>query len=148
MDHAVQLKRIRKMKNILLIAKEQERSGLADVLRGFGHEVIVAQDGPTGLSVIKEVDVVHLVIYDCRVIERDGMELLAAIKKTAPTLPSIVLAADGSIATYLEALGLGAFEYLNKPVNTKELGRIVNAALARERHSDYSDPSFYDRKAS
>jgi two-component system response regulator (stage 0 sporulation protein F) len=136
------------MKNILLIAEERERSGLADTLRGFGHEVIVAQDRESGLSIIRESGAVHLVIYDCRADGMGGPELLAALKKSAPALPSIVLASDGSIESYLEALSLGAFEYLNKPVNTKELGRIVNAALAMKRPPGHSDPAIYDRKAS
>ena len=116
-----------------------------DILKRFGHEVIVAQDGPSGLSVIREGDAVNLVIYDCRIVGMDGMAFLAAVKKIAPALPSIVLVSDGSITTYLEALRVGAFEYLNKPVKHSELGRVVNAALENARYSVYSDRTFYDQ---
>ena len=119
------------MKTILLIDEEREGSFLVDVLNRFGYEVIARQDGPSALSVLREGAQVDLVITDYRLKGMDGLELLALLKTCAPSVPSIMLTADGNIETYLKALSLGVFEYINKPVKVKEIGRIVKAALEK-----------------
>jgi DNA-binding NtrC family response regulator len=59
----------------------------------------------------------------------DGLEFLILLKQILPTVPVVMLTAYGAVETYLKSLSLGVFEYVNKPVKAKELGRIVNAAL-------------------
>jgi DNA-binding NtrC family response regulator len=117
------------MKTILLIDNERESSGIADGLKGFGNKVIASQDGLSALSLIREGVPIDLVIIDYPLTGMDGLEFLASIKKLAPSVPSIMLTAYGSVETYLKAYSLGVFEYVNKPVTTKELGRIVKTAL-------------------
>ena len=119
------------MKTILLIGDGPENPSVLDMLNKFGHEVISMQDGPTALSLLCKGLPVDLVITDCRVAGMDDLELLASLKKIAPSIPSIMLAADGSIENYLKALSLGVFEYISKPAKTGELGRIVQKALER-----------------
>src|SRR3990172_8244327 len=59
----------------------------------------------------------------------DGLEFLTLLKQGAAAVPVIMLTAYGAVETYLKSLSLGVFEYVNKPVKAKELGRIVKAAL-------------------
>ena len=59
----------------------------------------------------------------------DGLEFILAAKRILPSAPVIMLTAYGDVETYLKAFNLGVFEYINKPVRAKELGRIVQAAL-------------------
>jgi len=125
------------MKTILLVGDGTESPRVVDILNKFGHEVISMQDGPTAISFLNTGIPVDLVITDHRVGELDGLELLASLKKLAPSIPSIMLAADGSIETYLKALSLGVFEYLSKPAKTSELSRIVQKALEKPQPFKY-----------
>jgi DNA-binding NtrC family response regulator len=125
------------MKTILLVGYEPERSSIVDILNRFGYGVIAMQDGPSALSALSKGAPIDLVITDYRIDGMDGLELLDSLKKLAPSVPSIILTDDGSIETYLKALSLGVFEYLNKPAKTSELGRIVQKALTRTQTFEY-----------
>jgi DNA-binding NtrC family response regulator len=117
------------MKTILLIEEETERFSLMSALSGFGYNVIIVHDGLFALSLIRDGVPVDLVITDYRIAGMDGWEFFASLRKLAPTVPSIMLTAYGSIETYLKAYSLGVFECVNKPVATKELRRTVKTAL-------------------
>jgi DNA-binding NtrC family response regulator len=118
------------MKTILIVDDDAEfLLLLGDILDKFGYNVISMQDGISALYVIKEGTPIDLVICDYRMVGMDGLELLGLIKKAAPSIPLIMLTAYGSIDTYVHALGIGAFEYINKPFKMEEIGRIVKAAL-------------------
>jgi DNA-binding NtrC family response regulator len=124
------------MKTILLIDDEPENLGIfTEILKRFGYEVIAMQDGISAISAVREGAQVDLVITDYRIAGMDGLEILTSLKKLAPSVPSIMLTAYSSIETYLKAVNLGVFEYLNKPVNPKELGRVVKAALEKTQAS-------------
>ncbi|MFA5073271.1 MAG: response regulator [Nitrospirota bacterium] len=118
------------MKTILLVDGEQAHAEcIATVLRSFGYAVITKQDAQSALSVLHEGPETDLVITDYAIAGMDGLEFLAAIKKLAPLMPTIILTAHDSIETYLKALSLGAVEYLNKPVHPADLGRVIRTAL-------------------
>ena len=124
------------MKTILLIDDEPESLIVfADMLHRCGYEVIAVKDGVSALSAVREGAPVDLVITDYRIAGMDGLEILTSLKMLAPSVPSIMLTGHTSIETYLKAINLGVFEYLNKPVNAKELGRIVRAALEKAQTS-------------
>jgi DNA-binding NtrC family response regulator len=103
---------------------------MGEVLSMFGYKVIQKPDAKSALSIIQEGITVDLVVTDYRMPGMDGHEFLYALKKVLPSVPVIMLTGHGSVETYLKSLSLGVFEHLNKPVETKELGRIVEAALA------------------
>ncbi len=95
----------------------------------FGYRVIPKPDAESALSIIQEGITVDLVVTDYRMPGMNGHEFLFALKKVLPSVPVIMLTGHSSVETYLKSLSLGVFEHLNKPVETKELGRIVEAAL-------------------
>jgi DNA-binding NtrC family response regulator len=118
------------MKTLLLIDDELENlRSLGEILNRFGYKVIARPDAHSALSVIREGNAVDLVITDYRMPEMDGLEFLVMIKQLLPTVPVVMLTAYGAVETYLKSLSLGVFEYVNKPVKAKELGRIVRTAL-------------------
>src|SRR4051794_11474316 len=80
-----------------------------------GFEVSAAHDGNTGLerAQLEEPDVV---ILDLHLPERDGIEVLAQLRKTNPLLPVIMLTAHVDVKTAVRATRLGAFDYLTKPI--------------------------------
>jgi DNA-binding NtrC family response regulator len=119
------------MKTILLVDDNDAfLYNMGEVLSMFGYKVIPKPDAASALSVIQEGITVDLVVTDYRMPGMDGHEFLYALKKVLPSVPVIMLTGHGSVETYLKSLSLGVFEHLNKPVETKELGRIVEAALA------------------
>ncbi len=71
-----------------------------------------------------------LVITDMKMPEMDGIGLLKEIKHSYPNIGVIIVTAYGEVDSYLEAMNLGAFEYLNKPFKMDELKRIITKMLA------------------
>lgn len=118
------------MKTILLVDDEIENlRSLSEVLSRFGYHVIAKPDGREALAALQDGVSVDLVITDYRMPNMDGLEFLTQLRRVAPSVPTIMLTAYGVVETYLKSLSLGVFEYINKPVKVKELGKIVKAAL-------------------
>ncbi|MGA8747064.1 MAG: response regulator transcription factor [Solirubrobacterales bacterium] len=114
----------------------EDEAAIADFLeRGLGAEgyaVLTARDGVEGerLAIAQAVD---LVVLDRMLPERDGMEVLASIRRAKPTLPVIVLTARGEIEDRVQGLDHGATDYMTKPFSFEELAARIRAHL---RHSD------------
>ena len=103
---------------------------LARGLEGEGHEVLTAADGLEGerLALGEGVD---LVILDRMLPGKDGMEVLAAVRRAKPGLPVILLTAKGEVVDRVEGLDAGATDYLTKPFSFEELAARVRAHLRR-----------------
>ncbi len=97
-------------------------------LREDGYRVIAAADGSAALRDFQSASV-DLVLTDVRMPDMDGLELLTRLKAVQPDLPVIVLTAHGTIDSAVEAMKLGAFDYLTKPFNRDQLKAAVRKAL-------------------
>jgi DNA-binding NtrC family response regulator len=118
------------MQTILLVDTEPgTMNSHEEVLMQLGYRVIMAPDGRSGLEVALKGSPVDLLITECRIADMDGLAFVETIKEYLPRLPVIVLTKHSSIETYIRALSLGVFEYVNAPVSVKELRRIVTSAL-------------------
>jgi DNA-binding NtrC family response regulator len=93
------------------------RKGLSQM---GGYSVEVAQNGVEAIEKI-EKDVFDLVLTDLKMPEMDGIELLKTIKGTRPEVMVILMTAYGSIETAVEAMRIGANDYITKPVDLNEL---------------------------
>ena len=93
------------------------RKGLSQM---GGFHVEVAQSGPEAIEKI-EKDVFDLVLTDLKMPGMDGLELLKTIKGTRPEVMVILMTAYGSIETAVEAMRIGANDYITKPVDLNEL---------------------------
>ena len=116
-------------KTVLVIDDDESLRRVVEYyLQEEAHHVLTAADATSGLQAFQGQPV-DLVLSDVRMPEMDGLELLARIKATQPDLPVIMLTAHGTIDSAVEAMKLGAFDYLTKPFNREQLKAAVRKAL-------------------
>jgi DNA-binding NtrC family response regulator len=115
----------------LLIADDEKniREGLAESFSMDGYEVTTAADGKEAYEVFQKGDI-DLVITDLRMPNLSGEEFLKRIQADIPGIPVIVLTGHGSVATAVDAMRNGAWDFLTKPVNLDHLAELVKHALA------------------
>ncbi|MCX6905027.1 MAG: sigma-54 dependent transcriptional regulator [Verrucomicrobia bacterium] len=104
-------------------------AALQKVLGGEGYTVDVAGRGDTGLAQARHRPY-DLVITDLKLPGLDGLELVAQLRAAKPKLPIVMMTAHGTTETAIEAIKLGAFEYLVKPFEVDELLDLVALAVA------------------
>ena len=102
------------------------------VLRKEGYRVTTVQEAKRALGLLSESGDFDLVVSDLRMPDLDGLEFLRATRKVDPEIPFIFVTAYASSETAIEALKLGAFDYITKPFQVEEFNNLVkNALLAR-----------------
>jgi DNA-binding NtrC family response regulator len=120
------------MKERLLIAEDDAdmRDLLQEDLEHAGYETIVAIDGKAALERIKrEREPIDLVITDVRMPGLKGDALLQAVRDERAEAPVIVITAFGSVEQAVQMVKAGAFQYLTKPFEIRELLLLIEAAL-------------------
>ncbi len=117
------------MDKILVVDDELNmRLVLSAMLRKEGFEVVVAADGRQALKSLEEEDFAA-VITDLKMPNLDGMGLLSQVVRDYPATPVVIITAHGTIATAVEALKKGAFDYITKPFEQEELKSVVHKAV-------------------
>lgn len=118
---------------ILIVEDEKSmREVLKILLEGENYDVIAASDGLEGLSYIGK-DIFDLVITDMKMPKVDGFEVLKKTKELSPDTLVLMITAFGTTETAVEALKLGAYDYINKPFNIDEIRLIVKKAIEKKR---------------
>lgn len=121
------------MLSILVVDDEDSpRKALITLLEEHGYRVTGAAAAPEALRRIKE-DVYDLILTDLKMDGMSGMDVLRAAKETDPTMEVIVLTGYGTVESAVEAMKLGAFDYIEKPWIEDELIVRVERALGRKR---------------
>jgi two-component system response regulator AtoC len=122
----------RRVGRILVVDDEESiRSFLAEALERSGHEVIQAADGAAAVRAARE-EPLDVVLTDLRMPGTDGMTVVRTVRTEQPDVEVIVLTAFGDVATAVEAMKLGAYDYLQKPVSSPVAIRdLVAGALER-----------------
>src|SRR5438309_6005723 len=116
---------------IVVIEDEQAiRRGVTDALRASGYETAEAGDGDKGLAEAVRAGV-DLVLLDLMLPRRDGLDVLAEVRRVRPTLPVIILTARGGEDDRVRGLKMGADDYIVKPFSARELLARVEAVLRR-----------------
>jgi two-component system, NtrC family, response regulator PilR len=119
--------------HILVVDDERSmRELLAIVLKREGYDVLLAPDGRTALAAL-ERGTVDLLISDIKMPDMTGIEVLRAAKGADPTVEAIMMTAFASQETAIEALRLGACDYLIKPFDVDELKLKVRERLESRR---------------
>ncbi len=115
---------------ILIVDDEPSiRRVLAAHLRRDGYEVDAAENGADAIARL-ETGPYQLVVTDLKMPEIGGLELLAWCRAELPELPVIIITAHGTVHSAVEALKLGAHDYVTKPFDLAELRNVVGKALA------------------
>lgn len=115
----------KQMKRILVVDDEENaRIALSKILTREGYDVASACNGYEALNYLREKEV-ELIITDINMPEMNGMAFLRELNHSHPASNVIMITAYGEVESYIEAMSLGAFEYINKPVKFEELNKII-----------------------
>ena len=133
------------MKKRILVVEDDAaiRRGVADALAFAGYEALEAVGGDDGLRMAVRGGY-DVLLLDIVLPGMSGLEILAEVRHTRPTMPVIILTARGEEADRVKGLQLGADDYVVKPFSIKELLARVEAVLRRtpERATDLSRIAF------
>ncbi len=121
------------MRKILVAEDERNlREGIAEAFRDAGHEVVEAAAGDEALASV-EAQVFDLVITDYKMPGLDGLELLRRIRMVNDSTAVIMMTAYGTVEGAVQAMRLGAYDYIQKPFNLEELELKAERALEHRR---------------
>jgi two-component system, response regulator, stage 0 sporulation protein F len=113
------------LKKILVVDDEENtRIALTRLLNHEGYEVKTAANGIEAMNILRAFPV-ELIITDLNMPEMNGLTFLRELNREYPSSNVIMITAFGEVESYLEALNLGAFEYLNKPLRLEELRKVM-----------------------
>jgi two-component system response regulator HydG len=117
------------MARILVIDdNDTMREGMTVTLKKAGHDVLAFRSGTEGLAAFKQKGG-DLVVTDLKMNELDGLEVVRQAKAHDPSVVAMVVTAFGSIETAVEAMRLGAYDFITKPFTPDVLRAKVDAAL-------------------
>jgi len=127
---------MRSLLTILIVDDEPGiRRSLGESLSEEGYAVLKAERGEQALELIEnsDPDAIHLMLLDVWLPGIDGLETLQRAKVLRPELPVVMISGHGNIDTALQSTRLGAFDFLEKPVDLDRLLLVVSNAL-KQRH--------------
>ena len=117
---------LQEYRRILVVDDEENaRVALSKILTHDGYEVSSAGNGLEALNFLRSNDV-ELIITDLNMPEMNGLMFLRELNRSYPTSKVIMITAYGEVESYLEAITLGAFEYINKPVKYDDLKKVID----------------------
>ncbi len=122
------------MKEKILIVDDERliRQSLQKALAGQGYAVLPAENGKTAIHLLEE-ESPDLVLLDLKLPDINGIELLKRLRELDRNLPVLLITAYGSIDTAIQAIRLGAYDYITKPFDLETIVLSVNNALEASR---------------
>ncbi|MFQ5429113.1 MAG: sigma-54-dependent transcriptional regulator [Phycisphaerae bacterium] len=112
--------------------KDVMRDSLADILRMQGHEVVTYADPHRALAELASMSA-DVIISDLRMPGMDGIEVLRSLRSRGIETAFVLMTAYASVPTAVEAMKLGAFDYIQKPFEADAIALIVERAVAMGR---------------
>jgi len=124
---------VNNIKNILIVDDEiSMRKNISDLLSPLGYQIIEAGNGEAGMAVFVQKKP-HVIILDINLPGKNGLQVLKEIKEISSDTPVIIFTAFGTSERAIEAMKLGAFDYLEKPFELDEF--ILTVERACEYHN-------------
>lgn len=121
----------------VLIVEDDEvsRSGLADYLFMEGYKVFEAENLNTALSLLNS-NRIDMVLSDLKLPDGTGLDLLKFIKKQNEAIEVLITTGFSSVKSAVEAIKLGAYDYITKPINLEELTIILKRIVSKQKLID------------
>src|SRR6266498_1494628 len=116
-------------KVLIVEDEDNERTGLAELISSWGYRTDTARDGAEGLDRVA-VFSPSIVLTDMKMPRMGGLELLEKLANAAQTVAVIVVTAQGTIDSAVQAMRMGAYDYITKPIDTSRLRTILQNASA------------------
>ncbi len=122
---------------VLIVDDDQvHRYMLTNLLEEWGWQAAEADDGTTAVAAVEEGPY-DAVLMDVRMTTMDGMEALQKINAINPAIPVIIMTAFSSVDSAVDAIKMGAHDYLTKPLDFDRLRQTMEAAVKHKRHHGY-----------
>ncbi len=125
---------MKKIKGKILVVDDEKsmREILEIFLKSEGYNITVASNGEVALEIMKN-DFFDLIISDMKMPKVGGMELLRNVKKISPDTVVVIITAFGTTESAVEAMKLGAFDYITKPFQMDDIRLVVKNALEKQK---------------
>jgi two-component system, NtrC family, response regulator AtoC len=123
----------------ILIAEDERtaRLSLSELLESRGYRVVQAEDGPQALAALMDKTSnpqrIDASLLDIRMPGLDGLGILKRARESGIDVPVIVMTAHGDSGTVIEAMRLGAYDFIAKPLDVEQLVSQLNRAVSRHR---------------
>jgi DNA-binding NtrC family response regulator len=104
---------------------------MSQVCRSLGHEVHAKQTGTEGLQTLGQLKP-ELLIVDLHIGDANGLQIIQQCRSTSPNTAIIMVTGHSSVETAVEAMRLGAFDYISKPFELTDLKRTIEHALGQQ----------------
>jgi CheY-like chemotaxis protein len=125
-------KRVVKKRPILLVDDEKNiRLTLSQSLEPLGLPIQTAVNGEEALQKLDDAEF-GLLLLDLKMPGMDGMEVLHRVRERWPTIPVIIITAHGTIESAVDAMKIGAVDFIQKPFSPREIRELVTKVLQRE----------------
>ncbi|MBU1043066.1 MAG: sigma-54 dependent transcriptional regulator [Candidatus Omnitrophica bacterium] len=114
------------MKTHILITDDEPlvRKSLKEILRYEGYNVSTAEDGAQALEILKKYPV-DIIMTDMKMPKLSGLALLTQVKRDYPRTEVVLMSAYGKIETAVEAMRLGAYDYVSKPIDDEQIKELI-----------------------
>ena len=118
------------MKRLLIVDDEINMQKVLRMLfKRYNYDVVTVSNGKEALNLLQNGNRFDLILSDLKMPEMDGIGLLKKLKDSGDITPLILITAYGSISEAVEAMKLGAADFITKPFNKEDLQSIVNRIL-------------------
>ncbi|MCU7491036.1 MAG: sigma-54-dependent transcriptional regulator [Bacteroidota bacterium] len=123
----------KKPSRILVIDDEPDMlSGFSSILSALGFSPLAFSDGPSALKILQQEEF-DLIFCDLLMDEMNGFEIIKEANKISPGTPIIIFTAYGTVERAVQAMQLGAFDFLEKPVDTEKLKIVIEKGLRQKK---------------
>src|SRR5260370_7315184 len=111
-------------KVLIVEDEENERTGLAELVSSWGYRAETARDGVEGLDKASQWSP-SIVVTDLKMPRMGGIELLERLAEQSQAMAVIMVTAQGTIDGAVQAIRMGAYDYLTKPIDTNRLRTLL-----------------------
>jgi DNA-binding NtrC family response regulator len=120
------------MPRTILIADDEPgiRETLRKLLEFESYRVMLAEDGPSALDLARD-QAVDMMLLDIKMPGMDGLDVLSEIHREKPELPVVIISGHGTIQTAVEATRLGAYDFIEKPIDADRILLVIRNGLAQ-----------------